>query len=337
VQGIVRTVALRIGTRGSALALAQTGQIARRLEQTGVEEVEVIPIATSGDVASADAMVGDATAAQQGSRQGPDDASHAPDTAAAPDKSRWVDAIEDALLAGEIDLAVHSAKDVPGEAAAGSELVGSPVREQAADVLCGAGGLDALGEGARVGTSSIRRVAQLRAERADLEIVPAHGNVDTRLSRLNEGRFDALVLAHAGLRRLEREDALGGVLDPAKFVPAPGQGTLALQARSEDTRVREALAPILDADAFACLLAERALARSLDATCDTPLGAYAVPAGCGCLHLRAWVGLPDGSAWIADELVGGFYDPDELGERMAERMLAVGAGGLLGRARELAG
>ena len=192
-----------------------------------------------------------------------------------------------------------------------------------------AGDFDALAPGARVGTSSIRRAAQLRGARADLDVVAMGGNVDTRLRLLAEGEFDAIVLARAGLQRLGREQEIGAVLDPARFVPAPGQGTLALEARAGDARVAEAVAAILDADTSACLLAERALASALGANCRTPLGAHATPAGCGCFGLRAWVGLPDGSAWIVDELLGGFYDPTELGARMAERMSAAGARELL--------
>ena len=119
-------------------------------------------------------------------------------------------------------------------------------------------------------------------------------------------------------------------------MPAPGQGALALEARAEDARVQDAVATILDADTSACLLAERALASALHASCHTPLGAHATPAGCGCLGLRAWVGLPDGSAWLADELLGGFYDPAALGQRMAERMTAAGARELLARAEGMA-
>jgi hydroxymethylbilane synthase len=293
---------LRIGTRGSALALAQT-----RLVTEELGGAEVVTVTTSGD---RDASGGD--------------------------KSRWVDTIEDALLAGEIDLAVHSAKDLPGELAAGLTLLGAPARAAVEDVLCGATDLDALAPGARVGTSSIRRAAQLRAARADLDIVAMRGNVDTRLHLLAESELDAIVLARAGLQRLDREHEIGAVLDPARFVPAPGQGALALEARAEDTRVHEAVAAILDEDTSACLQAERALASALDASCHTPLGAHATPAGCGCLGLRAWIGLPDGSAWVADELLGGFYDPAALGRRVAERMAIAGARELLARAEEMA-
>jgi hydroxymethylbilane synthase len=337
---------LRIGTRASALALAQTRLVAERLEGDGHGGVNILTLTTSGD--------------RTGARGG--------------DKSRWVDTIEDALLAREIDLAVHSAKDLPGELADGLALLGAPARAGVEDVLCFAAGprvgagedsdgagyqhgasldagganggdpgtgaattdLDGLPRGARVGTSSIRRAAQLLAARADLDVVAMGGNVDTRLRLLAQGKLDAIVLARAGLQRLGREHEIGAVLDPARFVPAPGQGALALEARAEDERVRDAVAAILDADTSACLQAERALAHALDASCHTPLGAHAEAAGCGCFGLRAWVGLPDGSAWVADELLGGFYDPTELGARMAERMSAAGARELLAQAQEMA-
>jgi hydroxymethylbilane synthase len=298
---------MRIGTRGSALALAQAGHVAELLGGA-----ELIPITTT-------------------------DRRSASDRASGGDKSRWVDTIEQALLAGEIDLAVHSAKDVPGELADGLSLLGTPARAAAEDVLCGAPALDALPEGATVGTSSLRRAAQLRATREDLQVVAIGGNVDTRLRRLGEDGLHAIVLARAGLQRLGREQEIGAVLDPERFVPAPGQGVLALEGRADDARVRESVEKITDADAFACLLAERAVARALSATCHTPLGAHAVPAGCGCLNLRAWVGLPDGSAWTRDESLGGFYDPETLGRRVAERLNAAGAGELLRRAEEMAG
>ena len=281
---------MRLGTRRSALALAQADLIAERLRAGLGADVEIVPMLTSGD-----REAGAATSLT--------------------DKSRWVAELEAALLAGEIDLAVHSAKDLPGELAHGLELLGAPARADAEDVLCGAGKLEDLGAGARVGTSSLRRVAQLRGAREDLDVVAIRGNVDTRLGKLanRDDDLQAIVLARAGLQRLGREAEVGGVLDAERFVPAPGQGVLALQGRSADDRAREAAQAITEEDAFACLLAERALARELGASCNTPLGAYAVPAGCGCLHLRAWVGLPDGSAWIGDQLLGGFYDPQQLG------------------------
>ncbi len=287
---------MRLGTRGSTLALAQARLVADLLGGA-----EIVPITTSGD--------------------------RAPDG----DKGRWIDTLEQALLAEEIDIAVHSAKDLPGELSAGLELLGGPARAAPEDVLCGAPSLDALPAGARVGTSSLRRAAQLRSAREDLEVVALAGNVDTRLRRLADGGLDAIVLARAGLQRLGREHEIGAVLDAARFVPAPGQGMLALEARADDKRVLDVASPVLDREASECVRAERALARALEASCDTPLGAHAAPAGCGCLLLRAWLGLPDGSAWVADELLGGYYDPEALGARVAERMLAAGAAELLAR------
>jgi hydroxymethylbilane synthase len=303
---------MRIGTRGSPLALAQSAHVAGLLRLD--RPPELVTITTSGDRSAKGA---------------------APDGAPA-DKSRWVDTIEAALLAGEIDLAVHSAKDVPGEPAGGLAVLGAPARAAAEDVLCGAESLESLRESARVGTSSMRRTAQLRAAREDLRVVTIGGNVDTRLARLDGDDLDAIVLARAGLQRLGREADVGAVLDPARFVPAPGQGALALEGRAEDSAVAEAVRAITDADTFACLRAERALAGALDASCHTPLGAHAVPAGRDRLSLRAWVGLPDGSAWCGDELLGGFDDAEALGRRVAERMLAAGAGELLRRAEEMA-
>jgi hydroxymethylbilane synthase len=307
---------MRIGTRRSALALAQAQLIAELLTGAGHDRCEIVPMTTSGDRASDAGR----NAAADGS-----------------DKARWVTELEDALSNERIDLAVHSAKDVPAALADGLALLGAPARAPAEDVLCGVARLEELRTGARVGTSSIRRLAQLRGRREDLDVVSIRGNVDTRLRKLadpGEG-LDAIVLAHAGLRRLGRESEVGGVLGMEQFVPAPGQGVLALEGRSDDSAAREAVEAITDKDAFACLLAERALAQALDASCHTPLGAYAVPAGCGCLSLRAWVGLPDGSAWVIDELLGGFYDPEALGQRVAERMLATGAGDLLRRAEQM--
>jgi hydroxymethylbilane synthase len=325
---------MRIGTRGSALALAQARLVAGLLGGG-----EIVVVRTTGDKLMYDPGGGDGN----GHRKHPH----------ATDKSRWVAELEQALLAGDVDLAVHSAKDVPGEPTAGLELLGAPPRATVEDALIGARSLEELPKGACVGTSSVRRSAQLRALRADIEVVSLRGNVDTRLRKLasaiaegdaggggdtgrREPGFNAIVLASAGLWRLGRERDIGCTLDAARFVPAPGQGTLALQARAGDAAVRAAVEPILDKDTSACLRAERAVARALGASCNTPLGAYAVAAGCGCLNLRAWVGLPDGSEWVGDELLGGFYDPEELGGRVAERLRAVGAGELLARAEEMA-
>ncbi len=293
---------MRIGSRGSALALAQAKLVAGQLGGA-----EIVVVRTSGDRGS-----------------GPSD------------KSRWVDAIEDALLAGEVDIAVHSAKDVPVALAPGLILLGGPERIAAEDVLCGASTLEQLAQGARVGTASLRRAAQLRAAREDVEVLGLAGNVDTRLRKLAAGEFDAIVLARAGLQRLGSDEPGWGALDPRQFVPAPGQGMLALEARAADEGLHERLAAVLDPASGTCLLAERALALELQASCHTPLGAHARHTDEGRLSLRGWVGLPDGSAWIRDELEGDLEEPEALGARVAARMLAAGAGGLLARAQEIA-
>lgn len=283
---------MRIGTRGSALALAQARWVAERLG----DGAELVTITTTGD---------------RGERIA--------------DKSRWVSELELALLDGRIDLAVHSAKDVPADLADGLELVAVPPREDPRDAICGAGSLDALGPGARVGTSSLRRAAQIRALRQDLEVVEVRGNVDTRLRKLADGQIDALVLALAGLRRLGREAEAGGVLD--EFVPAAGQGALAIETREASPAGQAAAAALGDHDAAACLSVEREFTRTLGASCNTAVGAHARIVDPAHVELIGWVGLPDGSQWIGDRLVGAW--PGPLGRTVAERMLAVGAGELL--------
>lgn len=290
---------IRLGTRGSALALAQARFVAERLPG----EVRVVEITTSGD---------------RGSRA---------------DKSRFVKEIEEALLAAEVDLAVHSAKDVPGELPEGLSIAGVPAREDPLDALCGAASLDALPEGAAVGTASVRRRAQLLALRPDLEVRDLRGNVDTRLRRLADGDFEAIVLARAGLARLESSDE-GSAL--AELVPAPGQGCLVLEARSGDEAARDAAALLTDGGALTALTAERAVVTALGATCHTPIGAYARQED-GALRLTAFVGLPDGSHWIRDELDGDIADPAALGDEVARRLEAAGAGDVLAEAERAAG
>jgi hydroxymethylbilane synthase len=284
---------MRVGTRGSALALAQAQWVADRLG----DDAELVTITTAGD------------------RGG-----------AAGDKARWVSALEQALLEERIDVAVHSAKDVPGELAPGLELVAIPARADARDAICGAPSLAALPPGSRVGTSSLRRAAQIKALRDDLEVVELRGNVDTRLRKLADGEADALVLALAGLERLGRTGDAGGTLD--ELVPAAGQGALALEARP-GAIAPERLAAVGDAAAGVCVTAERELTHALGASCNTPVGAHATVLADGQLELRAWVGVPDGSAWIADTLSG---PPTGLGHSVAARLRAAGAGELLAQA-----
>ena len=288
---------MRIGTRGSALALVQARWVAERLGP----DVEIVTITTLGDRG-----------------------------AATLDKSRWISELEFQLQDGRIDIAVHSAKDVPTELPDGLELVAIPERAAAHDVICGAPALDALDPGSRIGTSSLRRAAQVRAARPDLEVLELRGNVDTRLRKLAEGQVDAAILAAAGLDRLGRGAEAGGVL--SEFVPAAGQGALALEARTGAV-APDVLAAVSDPGATACVTAERVLVHALGATCHTPVGAHARALGDGRFTVQAWVGLPDGSAWLRDEVTG---DADEIGPACAERMLSAGAADLLRQAEKVA-
>jgi hydroxymethylbilane synthase len=285
---------VRLGTRGSALALVQARAVAAALGDVGAD-TQIVEITTSGD------------------------------RGIAGDKARWIDTIEDALERGDIDLAVHSAKDVPAASLLrpGMALAAVLAREDARDALVGAGALDDLPAGARVGTASLRRRAQLLAVRPDLDVVALRGNVDTRLRKLRDGACDALVLAAAGLRRLGRQDEIGALLDPAVFVPAPGQGALAVEGRAIP-------AALVDAGADAALRAERHVVEALDATCDTPVGVHHDG-----VALHAFVGLPDGSEWLRDEIEMDDAHPEEVGRALAERMKAAGATELLERAEKM--
>jgi hydroxymethylbilane synthase len=247
------------------------------------------------------------------------------------DKSRFVKEIEEALLSGDVDLAVHSAKDVPGRLPGGLEIRAVPAAEDACDALIGAEALSTLADGARVGTSSLRRRSQLIATRPDLRVTELRGNVDTRLARLAAGDFDAIVLAMAGLRRLQRDGDSASRLDPRQFVPAPGQGLLALEIRVGDARTAAVVDPVDHGPSHARLECERAVVAALETSCRTPVGASSEIAG-GRVHAFAYVGLPDGTDWITDSVEGDGADPAAVGRLLAERMLAAGAGDLLRRA-----
>jgi hydroxymethylbilane synthase len=275
---------VRIGTRGSALALAQARQVAALLGG----EHELVEVVTSGDRGES-----------------------------LSDKERWVRELDAALLDGAVDCAVHSAKDVPAQLPEGIVIAAVPQRADPRDALCGAAALAALAEGARVGTSSLRRTAQVRALRADVAVVALRGNVDTRLRKLADGDYDAIVLATAGLQRLGRGDA-GTPLDD--LVPAAGQGCLAVTTRAGE---QELVAAIDHAPSSRALAAERALVRALEADCHTPVGAHAQILAPGALTLRAFVGAADGSAWVRDELEG--EEPERLGADVAARLLSAGA------------
>jgi hydroxymethylbilane synthase len=291
-------VALRLATRGSALALTQARLVAEMLG--GAELVE----------ASSDGEPGD--------------------------KSRFVRGVERALLAGEADVGVHSAKDLPGEMPEGLEIAAVPAREDPADVWIGEGAsLGDAPEGARVGTASLRRRAQLLAARPDLRVKDLHGNVDTRLRKLAEGELDAIVLAAAGLRRLGRAEEIGFSIPTEAMVPAAGQGALALQVRADDEGSAAAVAKVNDNDALRELTAERAAVALLDASCATPIGVHAHVDGDD-LRIEAFVGLPDGTEWLRDRVTGAAAEPAAAGVALAERLLSAGARDLLDRAEATA-
>ena len=292
-------MALRIATRGSALALTQSGMVAEMLG--GAELVEV---SSDGDPG---------------------------------DKSRFVRAVETALLEGRAEVGVHSAKDLPGEEVEGLEIAAVPPREDPADAWIGMGSsLEDAPEGARVGTVSLRRRAQLLAVRPDLRVLDLNGNVDTRLRKLADGGYDAIILAAAGLRRLGRAEEIGFRVPADRMVPAAGQGALAVQVRSGDEETAAAVRAIGDAASLAELRAERACFTRLEADCSTPIGVHATLSG-ETLRIGAFVGLPDGSEWVRDELDADPSDPHAAGVELAKRLLGAGAGELLARAAAEAG
>lgn len=253
------------------------------------------------------------------------------------DKGRFVRGVERMLLDGEAEIGVHSAKDVPAEMPEGLAIATAPTREDPADVWVGIGAsLDEVPEGARVGTASLRRRAQLLAARPDLRVSDLHGNVDTRLRKLAEGELDAIVLASAGLRRLGREDEVSFAIPTELMTPAAGQGALVLQARTDDAAVTEAAAAIGDETALRELTAERAVVALLDATCDTPIGVHAKVDG-ERLEIESFVGLPDGSEWIRDRVEGEIGEPTAAGTLLVERLLGAGARDILDRAADRTG
>ncbi len=255
----------------------------------------------------------------------------------ADDKARFVRGVEQALLSGEAEIGVHSAKDLPAELTEGLMLAAVPKREDPRDAWIGVGSsLDEVPEGARVGTASLRRRAQLLAARPDLEVRELHGNVDTRLRKLAEGELDAIVLAVAGLRRLGRTDEITFALPGEAMTPAAGQGSLVLQIRGEDEDALRIVDAIVDETALRELTAERAVVALLKATCNSPLGVHAeADPRSERMRMRAFVGLPDGSEWLRDELEGDSTEPTLLGAELAQRLLATGARELLDRAEEM--
>jgi len=283
---------LTVASRPSPLALAQTALVRSAL---GLGEEAVLPVENESGPA---------------------------------DKERFVRGVEQALLTGRADLGVHSAKDLPGEMTAGLLIAAVPERADARDVWIGSGGsVGEIPEGARVGTSSPRRRAQLMAIRPDLVMVDMAGNVDTRLARLQAGDADGLVLAMAGLERLGRDSEAAFAFDLEQMVPAAGQGALVVQGRVNGTGLGQAAA-INDESSFACVEAERAAVVAAGAGCDSPVGFHAVISGAR-MTIEGFAGRIDGSAWVRDRVEGDASRPAQLGRELAGRMLAAGAAGIL--------
>jgi len=299
---------LRIGTRASALATTQTGHVADRLRALGVE-VEIVPISTEGDRSSAPL----ASLGGQGV---------------------FVAALREALAAGQVDVAVHSLKDIPTYPDERLTLTAIPPREDPRDVLIARDGLT-LGElprGARVGTGSPRREAQLNALGLGVEIVPIRGNVDTRIGKVTSGELDAILLARAGLLRLGRADEATEIIDPLQMLPAPGQGALACECRVDDDATVRLLEQIDDRDTRAAVTAERSLLATLEAGCSAPVGALAEIAWGDDgdeLWLRAVVSEPSGTRTIRLSATGLPDEAAAVGERLAAEMLAEGADTLM--------
>ena len=300
---------MRLGTRASALARAQTGQIRQTLERLhpGLE-VETVLIRTSGDRLSQGAL------------------------AAAGGKGLFVKELEEALAESRIDCAVHSMKDVPASLAPGLAIGAIPPRADARDVLVGGGadGLKGLAPGTRIGTASVRRRAQLLARRRDVEVTFLRGNVDTRLGKWRAGEVDALVLAAAGLARLGIVEPAARPLDPDVLLPAVGQGALALECRAGDAATRTVLATLADRDAADSVAAERAFLLAIGGDCNTPLAAHARVAG-DRIELRVQVSDPDGREWFEDHGSAPRADAERLGRELAVRLLDRGAAQVLGR------
>lgn len=305
--------AITVGTRGSALALAQTRWVVARLKEEWPEtEFKIQTIQTHGDK--------DRRALTE---------------AAKGDKGLWVREIEEALLASKIDIAVHSLKDLPTEQPEGLEVSSIPKRVDARDVLIGKegrGSLAALPQGARVGTSSIRRASFLRAYRPDLEIKNLRGNVDTRIAAVAGEDYDAIILAAAGLIRLDFRNRIDEFVAPDVLLPAPGQGALALETRSDDDLSIEVAYAIHDRATDDRTTAEREFLAGLGAGCLAPVGALANLKG-GVLTLEGWVGSVDGRTVIKATIEGDADECADLGAQLAEDMLAQGARPLIEAAK----
>jgi len=296
-----------IASRESALAMWQARHVQSRLAGLYPRtEVTVVGVTTEGDRRL------DVSLARIGG------------------KGLFIKELEEALASGRADLAVHSMKDVPMHLPAGFALAAVMEREDPRDAFVSTRyqSLAALPAGARVGTSSLRRECQVRARHPRLVVAPLRGNVNTRLRKLDEGAFDAILLAAAGLRRLGLEQRVTAWLEPEESLPAPGQGALGLECRADRGDILELLKPLSHGDTLSCVTAERAVSRTLSGSCNVPLGAYAQQSGAE-LRLRAFVGAPDGTRLIAGARAGRAADAEALGTGLAEELRSRGAGAIL--------
>jgi len=298
---------LRIATRKSPLAVWQAEFVADRLRELhpGLR-VELVRMSTRGD------RILDVPLAKIGG------------------KGLFLKELEEGLLDGRADIAVHSMKDVPAEITPDLQLPVIPARGDPCDAFVSPRypNLQALPRGARVGTASLRRQCQIRAQRPDLLVETLRGSVNTRLRKLDEGEFDAIILAAAGLQRLEMQDRITHRMTPEESLPAVGQGALGIQCRMNDPRVEALIAPLDHTLSHIRVAAERALNRTLEGSCQIPIGAYAELNG-DTLYLRGLVGSTDGSRIVRGEMSGPAVDADSLGTRLGRELLARGAGDIL--------
>lgn len=304
---------LRLGTRGSPLALYQARAVAAAIQATAGQPCEIVVIRTSGD------RLADASLSEIGG------------------KRLFVKEIEDALIGGDIDLAVHSSKDMPAVAPDGLLVAATLPREDARDALVLPSGADLsdlgavlarLGSTPRIGTSSVRRVAQLTRVAGGASFLPIRGNLDTRLRKLDAGDFDAIVLASAGLNRLEQSARISALIPVQACVPAPGQGIIAVEIRSDDRRLRDVMAAIDDRAAHAALDAERTVVSTLGGGCQMPIGAHAIIEN-DVVSLTALVVSLDGKRLVKSDVRGTMAEATVVGARAAQELLSRGAGEIL--------
>jgi hydroxymethylbilane synthase len=301
--------ALRLGTRKSLMAITQSQRVADMFTQVTGHAVELVGVTTQGDVSKE-------LLAQIGGT------------------GVFVNGLRERILSGDIDFAVHSLKDLPTAPAPGIALAAVPVRDDPRDALCGFAKLADLRRGARIGTGSPRRMAQLRALRPELDIVAIRGNADTRLRKIADGELDAVVLAYAGLGRIDRLEDVAEIFEPDQMLPAPGQGALALECRADRADLVELLGALDDVMTRAAVTAERAVLATLEAGCSAPVGAYAtVDDDCDIekkLHLTAAVVGYDGVRQVRLSASGHPHEAQQLGRELADRLLAEGADQLMG-------